>query len=193
MARGQTTEDDLKEALEGVGALDSLRTAPALKRENLFGPPPRVLRPAPVPALEPANPAEVIPKAPPPEAAIAPPEPERKVSAPVVAAVPEARPERPARPPIEEPSVEVDRYTDPVTVPMTADMRTQANLLAAELQRRRTEKRVRFTPNTIFRVAIETFLERFELAPGDHVNSEEELRRLVHDRTGSTKRARRSP
>lgn len=74
---------------------------------------------------------------------------------------------------------------------MTAEMRSRANLLAAELQRRRTEKRVRFTPNTVVRVAIETFLEHFELSPGDHLNSEEELRRLVHERITASKRAKR--
>lgn len=87
---------------------------------------------------------------------------------------------------------ESGRYTDPVTVPMTAEMRTQANLLAAELQRRRTEKHVRFTTSTVFRVAIETFLERFELGPDDHVNSVDELRRLVHERITAQKRAKPS-
>ena len=66
---------------------------------------------------------------------------------------------------------------------MTAEMRTGANLLAAELQRRRTET-VRFTSNTVVRVAIETLFERFELAPEDQVNSEHELRSLVHESLG---------
>jgi len=78
-----------------------------------------------------------------------------------------------------------------VTVRMTAEIRTRANVLAAELQRRRTEKTNRFTPNSVFRVAIETFLERFQLTPEDHVNSEAELRRLVHARLGVSKRSKR--
>lgn len=73
---------------------------------------------------------------------------------------------------------------------MTADMRTRVNLLAAELQRRRTKKTRRFTPNSVFRVAIETFLDHFELSPGDHVNSEEELLRLVHTRLRMSKRSK---
>jgi ribosomal protein L20 len=74
---------------------------------------------------------------------------------------------------------------------MTAEMRTQATLLAADLQRRRTEKTVRFTANTLFRVAIEMLFESFELAPGDRVNSEEELRKLVLERI-SGRRAKAS-
>jgi hypothetical protein len=72
-------------------------------------------------------------------------------------------------------------------------MRTQASLLAAELQRRRTEKSVRFTPNTIFRVAIETLLDGFKLTPNDHVNSEDDLRRLVHERLLSKKQSKLGP
>jgi len=65
---------------------------------------------------------------------------------------------------------------------MTAEMRTAATLLAAELQRRRTDKSERFTANSVFRVAIERFLEDFKLAEGDHVNSERELLDLARTR-----------
>jgi hypothetical protein len=77
---------------------------------------------------------------------------------------------------------EPNPYTDYVTVPMTAEMRTRASLLAAELQRRRADKSVRFTSNTVFRLAIETFLERFELEGNDRADSEDDLRRLVEDK-----------
>jgi uncharacterized small protein (DUF1192 family) len=95
------------------------------------------------------------------------------------------RPKKAPAPPKEEPAGESTRYTEDVTVPMTAEMRTRVALLAAELQRRRTERRVRFTTSKVFRIAIETFLEHFELAPGDHVNSEDDLRRLVNERLTS--------
>jgi hypothetical protein len=173
MARGSATEDELAAGIRSVGVLSSVTGSERPRRDNPFAAPP------------------VRPRASVPEVVAASPEPEQAVPAPQVAPAPRKLAESPPQPHIEEPVVESARYTEDVTVPMTAEMRTRANLLAAELQRRRTEKRVRFTPNTVFRVAIETFLERFELAPGDHVNSEEQLRRLVHERIGAQKRAKR--
>lgn len=174
MARGSATEDELAAGIRSVGVLSAVTGSEGPRRDNPFAAPP------------------VRPKAPPPEPVAALLAPEQALPTRSVASLPDQRPERVPRPPIEEPATDPARFTDPVTVPMTAEMRTRANLLAAELQRRRTEKRVRFTPNTVFRVAIETFLELFELAPGDHVNSEEEFRRLVHDRIAAFKRAKRS-
>jgi hypothetical protein len=80
---------------------------------------------------------------------------------------------------------------DFVTVPMPAEMRTRAHLLAAELQRKRADKSVRFTPNSVFRVAIAAFLERFQLASEDLVNSEEDLRRLFDLRLEAGKSPKR--
>src|SRR6185503_21122299 len=127
------------------------------------------------------------------EAAVARPALDLDAPAPPVAPLPAKRPGRPPRPSIAKTVTAPDRYTEDVTVPMTAEMRTRATLLAAELQRRRTNKSVRFTPNTVFRVAIETLFERFELSPGDHVNSEDELRRLVLERIASGNRSKVSP
>ena len=173
MAKGSATADEISAGIRQVGVLSAVARPERARRDNPFSTPgPR-------------------PSAPLPEVAVAPPSPEPAPRAPSVAPVPQVRPESPAKPPVEELVVESGPYTEDVTVPMTAEMRTRVGLLAAELQRRRTEKRVRFTSSKVFRIAIETFLERFELVPGDHVNSEEELRRLVHERLTASKRAER--
>jgi len=172
MARGTATEDELDAGIRKVGVLSAVVSPEGPRRDNPFAMP------------------TARSKAPAPEPPAALPAPERTPAPPQVATAPERRPERAPRPPIGEPALESGRYTDRVTVPMTAEMRTRANLLAAELQRKRTEKCVRFTPNSVVRVAIETFLEHFELSPGDHVNSEEELRRLVHERIAASKRTK---
>ncbi len=65
---------------------------------------------------------------------------------------------------------------------MTAQMRNKASLLAAELQRKRSKKAERFTPNSVFRVAIQVLLESFRLERGDAPNSEGELLELVRRR-----------
>ena len=173
MARGSATEDDLAAGIRAVGTLSAVAGPEGARRDNPFA----------APATSPKDPSVA--------AAIPSPRPERQEAAPTIDPLLDRRPGRPPRPSVETPTPEPERYTDPVTVPMTAEMRTRANLLAAELQRRRTEKRVRFTSNTVFRVAIETFFERFELAPEDRPNTEDELRRLVHERIAAGRRTKR--
>jgi hypothetical protein len=172
MAKGSATEDDLAAGIRSVGVLSAVTASEGIRRDNPF-------------ATSPVRPRVSLP-----ERVAGSPEPERLPPLPVAAPTRKKLTQNSPKPSIEERAPEYDTYTDFVTVPMTAEMRTQANLLAAELQRRRTEKRVRFTPNTIFRVAIETFLERFELAPEDHVNSEEDLLLLVHERITASKRTK---
>lgn len=53
--------------------------------------------------------------------------------------------------------------------------REGAELLAKELQRKRTEKGERITANTIMRVALRTMLENFSSGAKEAINSEEEL------------------
>jgi len=172
MGRGNATEEELAAGIRSVGVLAAVAGTEGPRRDNPFAPPP-------------APPKPVLPER------VAPvPSPEPTPAAPLVAATVKKPVERPPR---RSSEVEPDAGNsyDYVTVPMTPEMRDRANLLAAELQRRRTEKSMRFTSNTVFRVAIETLLERFELSPDDRVNSEDELRRLVHERLGP-KRTKRT-
>lgn len=162
MARGQTTEEDLRTGLQGVGAFDALRVSPGLKRENLFATAPRALRPARPPPPEPHVEVETPLERPPTKAGAA---PRQGETAPVI----------PEHPPEKGRAQREVLLTDPVTVPMTAEMRSKASLLAAELQRRRTEKSERITPNTVFRVAIQLFLETFDLGDAGPINSAEDL------------------
>ena len=62
---------------------------------------------------------------------------------------------------------------------MGPDMRDELNLLAAKLQRRKTDKTERITANTIMRVAIQTVLDEVEFAEGDIINNEDDLLRVV--------------
>src|SRR5262245_36074719 len=146
MAKGSATDDDISAGIRQVGVLSAVANPERARRDNPFS------TPAPRPS------------APPPEAAVAPPSPKPAPPEPSVASMPQARPKRQPEPPREEPAAESARHTEEVHVKMAPDMRTRVTLLAAELQRRRTKKEHRFTPNSVFRVAIETFLEHFELA-----------------------------
>ena len=47
--------------------------------------------------------------------------------------------------------------------------------MARELQRKRSQKNERITPNTVMRVALEFFMDRFSVEQTDRVNTEEEL------------------
>lgn len=174
MARGNATEEELAAGIRSVGVLSAVAGTEGPRRDNPFAPPPAPKKPAPQERAAPA------------------PAPEPKPVAPSVAISQKKPVERPSRPSSEVSPAESSPLTDYVTVPMTAEMRSQASLLAAELQRRRTDKSIRFTANTIYQVAIETLLERFELAPEDHVNSKAELRRLVLARLGSPRTKRTS-
>ena len=174
MARGQATEDELAAGIRRVGGLAAVVTPEGARRDSPFA----------VPREAPEEPVLA--------AAVASSLPERRRAVPTPEAKGDRAVESPPRPSNAVMVPEPAKYTDPVTVPMTAEMRTQANLLAAELQRRRTDRRVRFTSNTIFRVAIETFFEHFELDSGDHVNTEDELRRLIDERMSPKRRTTRA-
>ena len=96
----------------------------------------------------------------------------------------EAQPLRPKRrTPRRKPKPALKEALENVTVPMTERARAKASELARELQRRRPDKSGRrITPNTVFRVAIEHFLEVFELRVDDLPSDEQELVRLVRER-----------
>lgn len=73
-----------------------------------------------------------------------------------------------------------------VTVPMRDEARQRAFELARTLQRRRADKSgSRITSNTVFRVAIEHFLDSFELREGDAPEDEAAMLELARARTES--------
>jgi hypothetical protein len=174
MARGNATEEELAAGIRSVGVLSAVTGTEGPRRDNPFAPPSAPKKPAPQERAAPVL------------------SPEPKPAAPSVAVTQKRPIERPPEPSKEVSPAESSPLTDYVTVPMTAEMRSQATELAAQLQRRRTDKSIRFTANTVYQVAIETLLERFELAPDDRVNSKAELRRLVLARLGSPRTKRTS-
>lgn len=162
MGKGQATQQEITSGLRAVGNLASLGAARGLRRDSPLA---AAVGDAPPPA-----PGEPRPSS------AAPPSPTERVPAPGRGPSPHD-----PGPAVERPGSPAGRSarTDAVTVPMTADMRSRATLLAAELQRRRTARSARLTANSVFRVAIQSFLERFDLTQLEAVNSEEELLSLI--------------
>lgn len=169
MAKGQASGEELTSALRSVGTLSSLARPGATRRDSPFAGVAGEPVPAPQPPAKPELPAPTPRPTP-----VAP----RRVVAP---AEPKAQPQ-PAR---EVRRKRLREFTDEVTVPMTAEMRTRASLLAADLQRRRTDRTERLTANSVFRVAIETFLDRFTAKDFAKASNEEELLALAKDALGS--------
>jgi hypothetical protein len=159
MARGQATVEDMATSLKGVGSLASLTGNERPKRDS------------PLAASRPRGPTDL-------EAASAgstvmPAVPSNREPPVTVSAIPRAStPERSSEATLADSE---SQFTDVVTVPMTARMRTRARDLAAELQRRRLDKSHRITVNVVLRVAIESFLERFDARDLGGVSSEAEM------------------
>lgn len=74
--------------------------------------------------------------------------------------------------------------SEKVSLPMPLELRDEVTALARQLQRMRTEKVERITPNTVMRVAIQTFLEQFVPDAVAVSNTESEL--LEHVRAHLT-------
>jgi hypothetical protein len=72
-----------------------------------------------------------------------------------------------------------DSFSERVTLQMSPEMRDELTLLAARLQRRKTDKTERITANTIMRVAIQMVLDEIDFGEGDIINSEVDLDRVV--------------
>ena len=168
MDRGQVTEDDLGAGLSSLGGLGSLRRG---RRDSPFGP-----------DMTSDNGRDLGGSTPP---AASKQEVQAKVRAGPRTARTSKRP-RSGEPRREQPSAEtldstakVEIYTEKVTVPMTGEMRDAVCLLAARLQRSRTDKSERITANSVIRVAIRVLLAELNLAPEQPVNSEEELLALA--------------
>jgi hypothetical protein len=68
-----------------------------------------------------------------------------------------------------------DTLTERITLQMSPEMRDAVNDYARHLQRRRKDKGERITANSVMRVAIQHFLDTFELESVQGTSSEEEL------------------
>jgi len=169
MAKGQITEEELSAGLRSVGNLQKLGATGA-KRDSPFG-------------LQQTR-SDVSTDR---QEARAPEKVER---------VPEVReekrkPPQPSKTGQSKPVPKPERLSpvlselEDVTVPLSPSARDSVGKLARDLQRKRTEKRARFTANVVIRVAVDQFLEQFKLKSGDTVNDEAELRELVRRRLGA--------
>lgn len=202
MAKGQVTSDDLATGIKGFGGMSSLGGAPRPVRDNPFRDTrSEAPAPAPVPVVTPAattvanTPTE--PDAPRLEVLSLTEQrvEEERGESPSPRAVPierksatQASTKRVATSPrvvpralaTEEPVIparerKTELYTEPVTVPLNAEMRDRAEALAKDLQRRRTEKSERITANTVIRVALRAMLDTFHPGSGVVVNTEADL------------------
>jgi hypothetical protein len=156
MSKGQASEQDLNAGLAAVGSLANLSTVSRPRKDNPFS------FGEEAGDVKGRTPITVASQAPPSEPTAKERTPRREAT---------SRTDRSATP---SKKAETE-FTDDVTVPMTAEMRTKATLFAANLQRRRTTKSERLTANSIFRVAIQVALDAFQDEDVPSVNSEEEL------------------
>lgn len=181
MARGQATEEELSANLASLGGVGGL-TAGRLRRDGPFASieggrvaasqaaEARIER-TPVPA--PRNAPTAQPDAQKVRAETS--EGGRPTRTQPTAERPAVKPSAPRPKTASSP----EERTEPVSVPMTCEMRAKATAIARELQYRREDKSHRFTANSVFRAAIEAVLEAFVLSPEDRPNTEEEWRSLV--------------
>ena len=193
MAKRQVTEDDLASGMKAFGGFPTFAQSKP-QRDNPFRdtrepvtPPPAA---KPVAIATPAPKAEIVAK---PlarevtksvvELPVSVPEPviEQKKPVPIKAeATPEpvvkVAPKVVKAPEVSAPkAVQSEISYERVTLPMTADMREGFERMARELQRKRSQKNERITANTVMRVALEYFMDRFSVEQTDRVNTEEEL------------------
>jgi hypothetical protein len=167
------TEDDLASGIRGMGGLATLQRTP---RDSPFRDSRAEVKTAEV-AVQADAPPPVKETALPPE-----PTPAQKIEV----AKPEPKKlavERIARSERKKASHrKVDVYTEPVTLRMSPSMRDEVESMARELQRAKTAKDERITPNTVMRVAVRLVLEHYRPDPKEIANTEEELYEVVAKR-----------
>ncbi len=173
MGKAPITEEDLTRGLEAMGGFSNLGQKP--RRDSPFGseyvrnrpaetsPPPVRANPTPTPTR-----ADIVPM-PSPRS--------QELPRPVTPAAPIASPVELRNPISELPQSQPksETYQERITLQMTPAMRDRLNELARTLQRKRRTKGERITPNTIMRVAIESFIAGFEPSQVLGVSSEDEL------------------
>jgi hypothetical protein len=193
MAKGHVSDQELESGLKSLGGLGGIAGSGA-RRDSPFGVEfARKATPEAVPESRPVQPEPERPidLKPVREVALTPPTPAPQSS--------EARRPPPVRVPTEPaprvnegfrpveflfdiPIRKSDSFTERVTLQMGPDMRDDLNLLAARLQRRKTDKSERITANTIMRVAIRILLDEVDLGTGEVANSETDLLRIVRQK-----------
>jgi hypothetical protein len=198
MAKGQLTDQELESSLKSLGGLGGIAASGA-RRDSPFGS---------EYVKKTATAEEGAPK-PPEEPAVVKTVELRAVKETTVDPVPTGEPLRamPTRPrtvavptkakPVEKPlpvepplpisSRKSDSFSERVTLQMSPDMRDSLNLLAAKLQRKKTDKTERITANTLMRVAIQVLLDDGGLAEGEVANTEADLLRIVRKRLSRPK------
>lgn len=193
MAKGHVTDQELESGLKSLGGLGGIAGSGA-RRDSPFGvefarkatpeavPEPRPVQPEPEKPIDLKPVREVAPTL----AATAPESPEARRPPPIrVAMDPAPRVNEGFRPVdvlSDIPTRKSDSFTERVTLQMGPDMRDDLNLLAARLQRRKTDRSERITANTIMRVAIRILLDEVDLGTGEVANSETDLLRIVRQK-----------
>lgn len=160
MPSSAAQEEKLSESIEASGGLQQFRTVsqrPKGIRDDPFGRPTPV-EPATAPVKQAKSPTPPVPQKHAPPAPKAPTKPELTENE-------NSQADR----------AEADLYPDKVTVPLSVALRDQSEDIARALNRSRSIRKTRITRNSVIRVALQCFLERFSPNPGHPVNSEDEL------------------
>ena len=166
MAKGQVSEEELTKGLKGIGNFGGLSSK--VQRDNPFRdsrsdkaeqPKTIEVRPPSAPQITKARLPDVSKPGPKPLRTLTPAPKERANSSRLEDGV--------AR--------KADIYTERVTLQISPKMRDDVERIAREIQRSKTSKAERITPNTVMRVAIRVLTERFDLKGNSAPNNEEEL------------------
>lgn len=171
MARTHSHQEALSESLQAGGGLGQFRAVaerPKEARDSPFGPPPERGAPKQVQPIVKhssvnARPDEQTRPNP------SPPKPQPPIALP-------AQTESPG-------TLQVESFTEKVSVPLTRALRDRSEELAKLLNRSRTIRKSRITSNSIIRVALEIFLDSFVATSGHAINSEEDLLKAARTRT----------
>ena len=186
MAKSQVTEHDLEQSLQTLGGFGKL-AAQKPRRDSPFGSDfaRRAEESKPVSEVAPQKTPEValLQKAPGQGVEIGG-EASREVLAnkPPARTAPSKTPPKPVSDEQAESHAKSDTLTERITLQMSPEMRDAVNDLARQLQRRRKDKGERITANSVMRVAIQQFLDDFELESVQGVSSEEELFAIVQSK-----------
>jgi len=177
MAKGQVSEEELAKGLKGIGNFGGL-TTPRVRRDNPFRDSRSEVMPAePVKTIELPVAEKRVSRPGSPPAPSRETKPVAKVSAPASNLVEKVRGAQKTTKPAS--GRKADIFTERVTLQISPEMRDEVERIARELQRAKTSKEERITPNTVMRVAIHLVTKYFQLGGGEAPNTEEELYKLV--------------
>jgi hypothetical protein len=169
MPKGQVTDEELASGLRGMGGLSSLSP---VKRDSPFRDSRTEAKTVDVRAQKSAE-AQTQPR-------LAGPRAEEAALPPTAASIPESRTAKPSRSEKRKAAQrKADIYSDRVTLQISPEMRDEVDDLARRLQRSKAIKGERITSNSVMRVAIQLFIDQFQMNLGETPNSESELMELV--------------